>query len=269
MTSIEERIETMSVPSEVVACFLHARSKRPRWLPVPQEYRPRTMEEGYRVQSAVHKALEATGNRRVGYKVGSTSKPGQQSFGLDEPVYAGIFAGSQAPDLATALAPDLISPSVECEIAFCLRSDIDGRDPGISPKEVAKAVGSCHIACEVIDNRYGDPVALGVPSLLADDFFHASFVLGQANPLWREMDLANLDATIAIDDAVVHGHSANVLDALTSLCWLSRKLALFDLALRAGEIVLSGSIVPPTPITLPARSVSLSIAGFASLTLAG
>jgi 2-keto-4-pentenoate hydratase len=121
----------------------------------------------------------------------------------------------------------------------------------------------------VIDNRYGDPFAVGVPSLLADDFFHASFVLGPANPLWRETDLANLEAAIAIDDAVVHGHSANVLDALASLRWLARKPARFDLALRPGEIILSGTIVPPTRITLPARSVSLSIAGFAPLTLAG
>lgn len=258
----------MDLPSEMVASFLHARSERPRWLPVPTPLRPRTIEQGYRVQRAVHDALEATGSRRVGYKVGATSRSGQRSFGLDEPVYAGIFAGSRADTLAAALSPELVSPSVECEIAFCLRTGIDGRGSDVSREDAANAVGSCHLACEVVDNRYGDPLAVGVPSLLADDFFHASFVLGPANPLWRQADLANLEATIAIDGVVVHGHSADVLDALTSLRWLARKLAQFDLALHAGEIVLSGSIVPPTRIALPARAVSLSIAGFAPLALA-
>lgn len=70
----------------------------------------------------LHEAREAAGERRLGYKVGATSKPGRRSFGLDEPVYAGMFACNQAADLAEALQRLLLAPSLECEIA--LRSPV-------------------------------------------------------------------------------------------------------------------------------------------------
>jgi 2-keto-4-pentenoate hydratase len=259
----------MSVSADVVASFLHTRTARPHWLAIPETHRPRTLEDGYRVQRAVHEALEGRGDKRVGYKVGSTSKPGQLAFGIDEPIYAGIFESSFAPSLAAALAAPLQSPSLECEIAFRLKAGIDGTRPALSREDVAQAVGSCHIACEIVDNRYGDPMAVGVPSLLADDFFHASFVLGDENPDWKKLDLANLDAMIEIDDTPVPGNSAHVMDGLTSLLWLARKLAQAGLALKAGDIIMSGSLVTPTPIKLPAKSVSLAIAGFNRLALAG
>ena len=258
----------MTVAADVIASFLHARSDRPRWIPVSPEYRPQSIADGYRVQKAVHGAIEATGNRRVGYKVAAIAVPGQRSFGIDEPLYAGIFADNQAQSLQAALSVPLLEPSLECEIAFCLRSGIDGADPSLTRQGVAKAIGACHIACEIVDNRYGDPLAIGVPSLLADDFFHASFVLGIPNPNWQDLDLTKLNAAIEIDGAVVKANSANVLDALTSLHWLARKLSGAGLCLRAGDIVLSGSIVPPTRVTLPIKSASLSIAGFSQLTLA-
>ena len=255
----------MSISAQVVTSFLNSRTDRPRWIPVPLELRPQTLDEGYRIQRAAHEAIVQSGNPLVGYKVGSTSKDGQRAFGLEEPVYAGMFADNRASDLATALSAPLISPSLECEIAFRLKSGIDGSNPQLSRQELADAVDTCHIACEVVDNRYGKPLEIGVPSLLADDFFHAFFVLGEENPMWRDLELSNLAASIEIDGVVVHGNSANVLDALSSLHWLARSLAKQGVSLNAGDIIMSGSIVTPTPISLPARSVSLSISGFKPL----
>jgi 2-keto-4-pentenoate hydratase len=257
----------MNISTQAIASFLRSRADRPRWIPVPLELRPRNIDEGYRIQRAVHEAIERNGGRLVGYKVASISPAGQRSYGITEPLYAGMFTDNQAPDLATALSAPLISPSLECEIAFRLKSDIDGSNPHLSLQDLAEAVDSCHIACEVVDNRYGEPLAIGVPTLLADDFFHASFVLGEANPLWRGLDLTNLDAAIEIDGIVTQGISADVLDALSSLHWLVRALAGRGLSLSTGNIVMTGSIVTPMPISLPARSVSLSISGFDPLNI--
>jgi 2-keto-4-pentenoate hydratase len=246
----------------MITGFLDSRADRPRWIPVPPELRPRTIEEGYGIQKAVHEAMERNGKRLAGYKVGSTSKSGQRVYGLTEPVYAGMFAHNQAPDLVTALAAPLILPSLECEIAFQLKSGIEGTNPKLTRQDLADAVDTCHIACEVVDNRYADPLQVGVPSLLADDFFHAAFILGEANPTWRDLDLTKLDAAIEINGVVAKGNSATSLDALSSLHWLVQALARQGLSLRAGDVVMSGSIVSPTPIAFPVRSVSLTISGF-------
>lgn len=255
----------MSIQDDRIRAFAEAFRRRPLPPDIPEHLRPRTIADAYSLQRAVHEHLRAEGEARVGYKVGSTSAAGQRGFGLHEPVHAGIFASGNAASLADALSRPLARPSLECEIAFVLRADIDGNDPDLSDATIADAVGSCHIACEIIDNRYGDPLALGVPSLIADDFFHASFVIGPANPAWRTQDLGTADAALEIAGTRVTGNARDVLSAYAATRWLARSLAAQGTKLLAGEIVMTGSITVPTSVVPSARPIALSIGGFAPL----
>src|SRR5262249_25867975 len=152
--------------------------------------RPATIDDGYRLMHAVHDRVEARGDARIGWKVGSTSAAGQRGFGLTEPVYAGLFASNRSPSLGEALSRPLTRPSLECEIAVVLRQGLEGSE---SDQSIKNAVAACHIACEIIDNRYGDPMAVGVPSLITDDFFQAGFVMGPENTAWRTQDVAGAE----------------------------------------------------------------------------
>jgi 2-keto-4-pentenoate hydratase len=252
---------------ENVCAFVQARGRRPGWPGIEERFRPATIHDAYRLQDAVHAQLVAAGDARVGWKVGSTSAAGQHGFGLREPVYAGLFASGRSPSLADALSRPLTRPSLECEIAMMLRRDLDGADPDLSVASITDAIGACHIACEIIDNRYGDPMAVGVPSLIADDFFQAGFVIGAENIGWRTQDLAVVDGFIDIDGQRSTGSARDVLSAFGSLRWLARALARGGLSLRAGEIVLTGTLVTPMPVALPARGVTMGIAGFETLGL--
>ena len=98
----------------------------------------------------VHDRVAATGDSRVGWKVGSTSAAGQRGFGLTEPVYAGLFASNRSLSLGDALSRPLTRPSLECEIAVVLQQGLDGSE---SDRSVMDAIGACHIACEIIDIR--------------------------------------------------------------------------------------------------------------------
>ena len=253
---------------ESVQAFVQARGHQPEWPGIKEHLRPKTIEDGYRLQAAVHARLVAAGNARVGWKVGSTSASGQRGFGLREPVYAGLFASGRSPSLADALSRPLTRPSLECEIAVVLRRALDGADPDMSAVSISDAIGACNIACEIIDNRYGDPMAVGVPSLIADDFFQAGFVLGAENTAWRTQDLAAAEGFIEIDGQRRTGSARDVLSAFDSLRWLAKALARNGLSLHAGDIVLTGTLVTPTPIALPARAVSMGITGFEALALA-
>jgi len=66
----------------------------------------------------------------------------------------------------------------------------------------------------------------------------------------------------------VHGNTADALRPLDALRRLVGKLGSHGKTLGAGEIVLAGSLVKPTPVTLPATSVSIAVEGFGSLSLA-
>lgn len=260
MTSLDT-----STLDEAAEEFIAARAKRPSWPGISPALRPRTLDEGYRLQKRIHEKLNARGVKRVGYKVAATTKPGQLPFGLDEPAYAGLFETSRWSSMDDILTANLAAPMLECEVALILGEDLDGSSGAINAAKAMDAVKTCHIACELVDNRYGDPSTVGTPSLIADDWFNVCFVLGATNPNWRTLDLKNLNGKIQADNLVATGHSSNVPDAITSLRWLVGKLAQYGRKLNAGEIVLTGSVVPPTKFTPPVKSISLSLDGFAPL----
>jgi 2-keto-4-pentenoate hydratase len=253
------------VPSAAVDRYVALRRRRPAWDMISPGDAPATVEAGYALQAAVHRRLAAEGNPPLGFKIGSTSPKTQRGLGLDEPIYAGIFADTRAADLREGLSRPLRTPSIECEIALVLGRDIDVAD--LRPSALRDAVASCHLACEIIDNRYGDPLKVGIPTLLADDFFHAAFVVGEANPGWRGLDLSRLAVRVTRDGEVSAGSTADALAAEDALAWLVRALARSGRHLRAGDVVLTGSILAPIAISAMPRTLALEIEGFAPLEL--
>jgi 2-keto-4-pentenoate hydratase len=251
----------MTQPS--IEAFLTAHGQRPAWPGIAPDLRPASIPDAYRLLHAVHDRISASGNKCLGWKVGSTSAAGQRIWGLTEPVYAGLFAADQSPNLADALQRPLARPSVEIEIATIIGRTIDA---SATPATVADSIAACHVACEVIDNRYGDPLSFGVPTLVADDFFQAGWVLGPANPDWRTQDIAAAEGFIDIDGDRKSGSARSILSAFESLCWLARALARDGMALREGDVVLTGTLVPPVPVPAGARTVSMGISGFGTLT---
>jgi len=262
-----ESARGMTALDDAVFAFCAARAFRPHWPEIPAAWRPTSIPEGYRLQRAIHERLADQGVRRVGYKIGSTAPVNQRPWGLTEPVYAGIFTDTRAETLTAALARPLLHPSLECEVAFRLRRDIDGADPALSAATILDAIAACYIACEIIDNRYDAPGEIGVPTLLADDFFQAGFVLGAAHPAWRTLDFGALEGTIEIDGVLTSGSASDTMDAISAMLWLARKLGINDANLREGEIILTGSFTRPVRVTPLARAVSLTISGFTPLTL--
>jgi 2-keto-4-pentenoate hydratase len=253
------------VSDDAVMRFAAARKLWPRWIDVPQAHRPLTIDAGYAVQAGVHAFLVGQGDRLVGYKVGSTSAIGQAALGLSEPIYAGLFESTRANSLREAITRPFAAPSIECEIAFLLAEDIDATRAGAG--RLLSSVASCHLACEIIDNRYGAPLDVGIPTLLGDDFFHAGFVLGPANADWRSLDLERLHARVSLDGTEFRGKTAEVLAAPAALAWLVEAIIRRGGRLNAGDLVLTGAIVPPVRFRKPPQDLALRVEGFAPLVL--
>ena len=100
-------------------------------------------------------------------------------------------------------------------------------------------------AIEVVDDRYVDYRSLDTPTLIADDFFNAAWVLGEPVESWREIDLARVSGRMTINgDEVGTGAGGDILGhPLAALAWLANALAARGRSLAAGEFVLLGSVV--------------------------
>ena len=206
---------------------------------------PRDEAWGYRIQDAVHDLLAADFGARVGYKIGCTSAVMQQYLNIPHPCGGGVFANGVHSSGVSLRANDFVRVGVECEIAVRLARDLDASHAPFSADAVAEAIDAYLPAIEIVDDRYADWQSLGAPTLVADDFFAAGCVLGEAVPRSNAPDLLHVVGRALINgDEVSRGTGADVLGhPHLALAWLANHLAAGGKGLRAGEIVLTGSLV--------------------------
>jgi 2-keto-4-pentenoate hydratase len=206
---------------------------------------PRDEAEGYQIQDAVHDLMAADFGARVGYKIGCTSTVMQQYLGIPHPCGGGVFAGGVHLGGASLRASDFVRVGVECEIAVRLARDFDASHAPFSADAVAQAIDAYLPAIEIVDDRYADWQSLGAPTLVADNFFAAGCVLGEAVPRSKAPDLLHVVGRASVNgDEISRGTGADVLGhPHHALAWLANHLAAAGKGLRAGEIVLTGSLV--------------------------
>jgi 2-keto-4-pentenoate hydratase len=177
----------------------------------------------------------------VGRKIGCTSTAIQDLFGIDTPDYGQLFDDMAVPDGGEIALAALIQPMVEAEIAFVPHDDLRG--PGLTVGDVLAATAAVAPALEIIDSRILD-WRIEFVDTVADNGSSARYVVGPWTPYDVAMDLAAETVVLRRDDemvdsatgAAVLGHPA------AAVAWLANALADYDRGLRAGDLVLSGSM---------------------------
>jgi 2-keto-4-pentenoate hydratase len=190
--------------------------------------------------------LRASGTERAGYKVGLTSKRMQEMCGLDSPVAGVVLAGGVLRSGASVTSSAYGRLGLEFEIAVRMRRDL--RPPAgrsLDLADVADALEGVCPAIEIIDDRHADYGALDMLSVIADNAWNAGIVLGTFADGDR-LDLAAIEGVVSVDgNPVDRGRGSDVLGhPLHSVAWLATALANGGGGLRAGDIVMTGSIVP-------------------------
>src|SRR5207244_2168394 len=109
---------------------------------------------------------------------------------------------------------------------------------------LAPAVAAYMTAIEIVDDRYVDWRKTDAATLIADDYFAAGAVLGPPIPARVVRDAADLGGVTVINGGEAgQGRGSDVLGhPLNALAWLANNLAEAGAHLRAGEIVLTGSL---------------------------
>jgi 2-oxo-3-hexenedioate decarboxylase/2-keto-4-pentenoate hydratase len=206
---------------------------------------PQDEATGYRIQDALHELLATDFGALVGYKIGCTSAVMQHYLGIPHPCGGGVLAKGVHPSGVSLPAKDFVRFGVECEIAVRLAHDLEPSKAPFTADAVAQAVEAYLPAVEIVDDRYADWQTIGAPTLVADDFFAAGCVLGK--PVARSaapnlLDVVGRAVINGVEDG--RGTGADVLGhPHHALAWLANHLAAGGKTLRAGQIVLTGSLV--------------------------
>ncbi len=213
---------------------------------------PRTDAEGAAVQRALARLLGA--DPPAGFKIGATAQTMQDYLGLSGPAAGFMTAAGLHSSGAALRHRDFLRPGVECELAVRLAR---GLPPGpCTPERAAAAVGVLMAGIELVENRYGDLAAVGTPTLIADQVFHAAAVLGEGMADWRRLDLMALAGRITVSGAERgEGKGGDLLGhPMNCLAWLaaSEVAAAFG-GLREGQVIMLGSVTPPIWLEAPAE----------------
>jgi 2-keto-4-pentenoate hydratase len=215
---------------------------------LPAQLRPATRAEGYAIQAGLEKRSQAP---LFGWKIAATSVAGQKHIGVDGPLAGRILAERvREADAPLPFGANAMRVA-EAEFAFRFGRDLAPRAKPYAVAEVLDAVASLHPAIEVPDSRYDDFVTVGAPQLIADNACAHDFVLGPATTApWRSMDLIEHPVKSTVAGKLERdGKGANVLgDPRVALTWIANELSQLGIALKAGQVVTTGTCVIPLPI---------------------
>jgi len=237
-----------------------ARAARADAGPLPAAIAPVSEADGIAVQIARARRQDAF--PPAGFKIGATTQRMQAYLGLTGPA-AGFMSRAGLHPHGTRLPfATLRGPGAECEIGVRLAGDLP---PGpYTPQQAAAAVGDLFAAIEIVENRYGPPPAgdlkrIGTPTLIADQVYHGAAILGRPPADWRALDLEAIPGRIAVDGVErASGHGRDLLGhPMAALAWLAASPAAAAFGgLRAGQVVMLGSVTPPIWLT---RSCHVSV----------
>ncbi len=195
----------------------------------------------YDIQREFVRLLRAeSGAAAVGYKIGLTSARMQAMCGIDHPIGGVVLAHRLHPSGIRLKAADFGRIGLEFEIGVKIARDVTGP---FDLASVGACVGAVCAAVEIVDDRRADYKQLEVASLVADNSWNAAIVLGDWHATWP--DLESVRGVVKLNGAEVDaGHGRDVLGhPFAPLVWLAEHLARSGETLRAGDVVLTGSLV--------------------------
>ncbi len=215
--------------------------------PITSLYPNLTEADVYRVQMALVATKVKRGDKAIGRKVGATNQTIQQLLRIDEPIYGTLLESNRVANGETISLSQLIHARIECEIAFLLGANLVG--PGIAVSDVLAATGAVMASLEINDPRTRE-WKIGSREAIADNGVTARFVLSEQRVPVESLDLPNTTVVLKKNgEEVASAKGAAVLgDPARAVAWLANKLAGHHQGLKAGEIVLPGSMTPIYPI---------------------
>jgi 2-keto-4-pentenoate hydratase len=204
---------------------------------------PATVSDAYDIQDKYVARLRRSNGEPVGYKVGLTSATMQAFCRIDHPI-AGVVLASRLHQTGTRiLLKDFGRLGLEFEIAVRIKSDIPVTAKAFTAEAIAPHIGGVCAAIELVDDRAADYASIDVRSLVADNSWNAGIVLSEFKAAWP--DLASVLGRATKDGGPIgEGDGRDILGhPFNSVAWLATQLASRGATLRAGQVVMTGSVM--------------------------
>ena len=200
------------------------------------------------------------GESTIGWKLGFGAPVWLEKLGLTGPLVGFLPESRQHHPGATVSCQGWVRAVAEPEIAVYLGHDVD------DPARAAEAISGLGAAIELADI---DAPPEDIGDVLAGNIFHRAVILGEPDPGRAGGDIGGLRARVTRDGTEMA--DTTDIEALTGgiVTILGHAAALLGAAgetLRAGEVVIMGSVTPPLPVQ-PGNEISFELAPLAPISV--
>jgi 2-oxopent-4-enoate/cis-2-oxohex-4-enoate hydratase len=207
-----------------------------------------SIEDAYHISLRMLQNRLDAGERIIGKKIGVTSKAVQNMLNVHQPDF-GYLTDAMVYNSGEAMpiSQRLMQPRAEGEIAFILKKDLTG--PGVTNADVLAAT-ECVMPCfEIVDSRIQD-WKIAIQDTVADNASCGLFVLGDQAVSPRQVDLVTCGMVVEKNGQIISTGAGAAASGSPVNCvaWLANTLGQFGISLKAGEVILSGSLVPLEPV---------------------
>jgi 2-keto-4-pentenoate hydratase len=217
-------------------------------------------------QLAERRERLAAGEKSVGWKMAYGAPAIMQRLGISAPLVGFLTDRARLKSGASVSLRGWTKPVAEPELAIYLGRDLPA---GAGPAAAVASIAAVGPAIELVDiERPAEPETLELT--LAGNISQRYVVLGSADGQRAGAVLVGLNARIFRNDAEIAKTSdvtANTGDPVDLLRHLANLLAAFGEHLRAGEFVITGSVVPPLFIEDKDESVRFELAPVGSVAI--
>jgi 2-keto-4-pentenoate hydratase len=229
-----------------------ARRARTKYGNIPDALKPASIADAYRAQEAYYRLAEPVYGPVAGVKVATTTKVMQQLMGIDHPCGGAIFARTIHSSPARIAKSDFVNLRIESEIALKLGSDMPASGTTWTAENVVPHVAGAMPAYELIEDRNAVYTETNAVSMIIENCWNGGVVIGAPKPVKPEQIIGVAGRQTLNGKPVGEGKSEN---PYATLAWLANLLAERGRGLKAGMVVITGSLIPTFSIQPSDRCV--------------
>jgi len=249
---ISVSMATIDSPSAMADWMWEARLRRMPYRNLPDKLRPQSIAEAYAAQEAYYRLAKPVYGEVGGAKIATTTKVMQQLMGIGHPCGGAIFARTIHTSPARLRIADFVNLRIESEIALKLGADLPARSAPWTREAVAATVAGAMPAFELIEDRHADYAQTDALSLIVENCWNGGAVVGPPKSV-SAAALVGIAGRLTVGGKPMGEGRAE--DPCATLAWLANHLAERGRDLKAGMVIITGSLIPTVSIASGERAV--------------
>jgi 2-keto-4-pentenoate hydratase len=218
-----------------------ARRARKNYTNLPAELKPATIAEAYQAQEVYYRLAEPVYGPLGGVKVATTTKVMQQLMGITHPCGGAIFARTIHTSPARIAKSDFVNLRVESEIALKLGQDMPAGQAPWTAESVVPFVAGAMPAYELIEDRNAVYTETNAVSMIVENCWNGGVVIGAPKAIEPNQIIGVAGRQTLNGNQIGEGKSEN---PFATLAWLASLVAERKRDLKAGMVVITGSVIP-------------------------